>query len=199
MAHITVSIDGVARAAISCDGFDVVAVGVGVGGTRVEQELATVHVSSSRYPVQADSTYLIWVDVALVPGQKLSIAFAESGPIVGDGKTIDELHPEDSDTGAETDFKLTSEMMQELRGKPKVRAGWRFQVRGPNESHHESRTIEAEHGFGFNVLWNTYRPDRASFSLHSYGLDSLEQQTLMRDHIRGRLELGETVELVVAD
>jgi hypothetical protein len=142
---------------------------------------------------------LIWVDAALVPGQKLSIAFAESGAIVGAGKTIDELHPEDSNTGAETDFRLTAEMMQELRGKPKVRAAWRFEVRGPKESCYESRTTEAEHGFGFNVLWNTYRPERASFSLHSYGLDSLEQQAPMRDHIRGRLEFGETVELVVAD
>jgi len=144
MAHITVSIDGVARAAISCDGFDVVA--VNVGGTRVEQELATVHVSSSRYPEQADSTYLIWVDAALVPGQKLLIAFAERGAFVGAGKTIDELHPEDSDTDAETDFKLTAEMIQGLLGKPKVRAAWKFEVRGPKQSHYESRTTETDTG-----------------------------------------------------
>jgi len=142
---------------------------------------------------------LIWVDAALVTGQKLSITFAESGPIVGAGKTIDELHPEDSDTGAGTDFKLTAEMKQELRGKPKVRAGWTFKVRAPNESLYESRTTEAEHGFGFNVLWNTHRPERASFSLHSYDLDSLEQRIPMRDHIRGHLEFGKMVELVVAD
>ena len=132
----------------------------------------------------------------------MSVAFAEAGPNVGVGKTIDELHPEDArseDSDTETDFKLTAAMMQELRAKPKFRAAWRFTLRGPGEPHHESQTTEAEHGFGFNVLWNVHRPDRASFSLHSYDLESLEQRTPMRDHVRGNLEYGKAVELVVAD
>jgi hypothetical protein len=199
MAYIAVSVDGVTRAAICCDGFEVVA--VGIGSTRVDQELATLHVSSSRYPDQGESTYLIWVEEALGPEQTVSVTFAEVGPTVGVGKTIDELHPEvgseDSDT--EANFKLTAAVMQELRAKPKVRAAWRFALRGPGETHHNSQTTEAEHGFGFNVLWNTHRPDRASFSLHSYDLESLEQRRPMRDHVRGNLEYGKAVELVVAD
>jgi hypothetical protein len=200
MAHIAVSIDGVTRAAICCDGFDLVC--VGIGSTRVDQELATVHVSSSRYPDQGESTYLIWAEEALSPGQTVSVTFEEAGPPVGTGKTIDELHPDDAgsaDSNNEADFKLTPAMMQELRAKTKVRAAWRFELRGPDDNRHNSQTREAEHGFGFNVLWNVHRPDRASFSLHSYDLKSLEQRTPMRDHVRGKLEYGNAVEFVVAD
>jgi len=200
MAHIAVSIDGVTRAAICCEGFDVVS--VGIGSTRVDQELATVHVSSSRYPDQGESTYLIWAEEALSPGQTVSVTFAEAGPTVGTGKTIDELHPDDAgseDSNTEADFKLTPAMMQELRAKPQVRAAWRFAFRGPDDNRRNSQTTEAEHGFGFNVLWNVHRPDRASFSLHSYDLESLEQRTPMRDHVRGKLGYGKAVELVVAD
>jgi hypothetical protein len=200
MAHIAVSIDGVTRVAICCDGFDVVS--VGIGGTRVDQELATVHVSSSRYPDHGESTYLIWAEEELSPGQTVSVTFAEAGPTVGTGKTIDELHPDDAgseDSNTEVDFKLTPAVMQELRAKPKVRSTWRFTLRGPDDSCQKSQTAEAEHGFGFNVLWNVHRPDRASFSLHSYDLESLEQRTPMRDHVRGKLEYGKAVEFVVAD
>lgn len=199
MAHITVSIDGLTRAAISCDGFDVVS--VGIGSTRVDQELATVHVSGSRYPDTGESTYLIWAEDSLCPGQTVSVTFAEAGPTVGIGKTIDELYPDDagSEDSKTEDFSLTPALMQELRAKPKVRAAWRFALCGPNDHRHISQTTEAEHGFGFNVLWNVHRPDRASFSLHSYDLENLEQRTPMRDHVRGKLEYGEAVELVVAD
>ncbi|WP_353393836.1 hypothetical protein [Hydrogenophaga sp. 5NK40-0174] len=200
MARIAVSIDGVTLVAISCDGFDVVS--VGIGGTRVDQEFATVHVSSSRYPGNGESTYLIWTEEVLSPGQTVTVTFAEAGPTLGTGKTIDELHPggagsEESNT--EVDFKLSPAVMQELRAKPKVRSSWRFALCGPDDSRHKSQTTDAEHGFGFNVLWNVHRPDRASFSLHSYDLDSLEQRTPMRDHVRGKLEYGKAVELVVAD
>jgi hypothetical protein len=200
MAHIAVSIDGVTRVAICCDGFDVVS--VGIGSTRVDQELATVHVTSSRYPDQGESTYLTWVAEALSAGQTVSVTFAEAGPTVGVGKTIDELYPEDAGSeppNTEIDFKLTPAMMQELHAKPKVRGAWRFALRGPDDVRHNSETTEAEHGFGFNVLWNVHRPERASFSLHSYDLESLEQRTPMRDHVRGKLEYGKAVELVVAD
>jgi len=196
MATIVVSIDGTKLAAVCCDEYDVVS--VGVHGTRVEPELATADMTASRYPEGGESTYLIWIsDLALSPGQTVTVSFCEEGSSSGPGKTIEELYPDERPSD-ETDFTLTAQMVQELRARPRYRSSWAFELRASNGVSYTGRTGEGEHGFGFSVLWNHHRPERASVSLHSYTLESVEKRTPMHYYVRTHLEMGSSVDLVVA-
>lgn len=173
-------------------------VSFGVTGTRVDPELATASITASRYPEGQESTYLIWLnELAILSGQTVTVSFRQGGPTSAPGKTVEELYPDEGPAEG-TDFKLTTQMMQELRARPQYRPGWAFEVRASNGVSYAGLTNEAEHGFGFSVLWTVHRPERASISLHSYTLESLEKRTPMQYHVRMNLELGSSVDLVVA-
>lgn len=195
MLSIAISLDGTHLAPVCCDGFDVVS--VRVGGTRVEEECATVGMSAGAYPDQGESTNLMWVnEVAVLPGQTVAVSLLEASIMSHSGKTIAELFPDEERSNVD-DFKPTPEMFQELRVKPRHRDGWSFWLSSTPGTLYTGRTAPEEHGFGFSVLWNMHRPERASVSLHSYTIDSLEHQTPMHDHVREHLQLGQSVAITV--
>jgi hypothetical protein len=195
MPSLTVSLDGAVLATVCCDGYDVVS--VRVGGTRVEEEFAAVGMTAGCYPDEGESTSLTWVnELELLPGQTVAVSLLKDGVTSHPGKTIDELFPDEEPTEV-VDFKITQEMLQELRAKPPRRVGWGFQLNSSSGTSYSGRTAPAEHGFGFSVLWNMHRPERASVSLHSYTIDSLEHRTPMHDHVREHLQLGQSVAIKV--
>ena len=197
MPTISVTLNGQLLASVTTDGRDVLS--VHVHGIRTDSEFASVDMTGGSYPEGQESTYLTWINSTLLsPGDSVEVRFTDSGQTSHPGRTIDELFPNEPADSQPTDFKATPEMFAELRAKPQLRVGYGFSLALPSGTYYEGRTTEAEHGFGFSVVWNSHRPQRASVSLHSYTVDSMEHQQPMRDHAREYIVPDNTVRFQVA-
>ena len=58
-------------------------------------------------------------------------------------------------------------------------------------------SLPDEHGFGFHVLWQSGRPDRARASLHTYTIGYLEQDEPGNDHVSELLKPGDAIAVKV--
>jgi hypothetical protein len=196
MPALDIKVDGVKIATVSTDGLDVLA--LNVGGTQVDEGLASLDVSGGRYPEDAKPTSLIWIACTpLRPGQEINVVFVENGKSTQPGKTIEELFPEEPSM-TQTDFKPTRELFQELRAKPKLREKFFFRLLSSSGASFVGESAPSEHGFGFTVLWNSFHPERARVSLHTYSLDSLETRSPSNNLFEEKITYGGSVVLHVA-
>lgn len=192
MAALDISIDGIKVATVNTDGFNVVS--VNIGGTLIDDELASMNLSGGSYPEDGHPTYLTWVcDRPLHTGEHITVSFLKNGASSHSGKTIEELFP-DEPPSTQTDFTPTTEMFEKLRAKPKQREKFSFRLVSSSGASFVGATMPDEHGFGFTVLWNSFDPEEARVSLHSYTLDSLETRGPMNNHVEERIHYGASVE-----
>lgn len=195
MPSVAVEVDSTPVATIRCDEFHVVA--IRVSSTRIEDTFATLEVTASTHPETGESTFLMWVhDYALQPGQVITVRLMEEGETTGEGKTIDDLYP-DEDPGEHQEPKSEAEGFQELRAMPALRGGYTFTLNSPTHPSYSGATQPDEHGFSFNLLWNWLRPNRAGLSLSSYTIDSIEKRTPSREHSREYILAGQSATLRV--
>lgn len=187
MPTLTASVNGTLLAQVRTDGYDVMS--VAVQGTCVEDEVAELMMTGGRYPEDSESVYLTWINShPLKGGDLVEVTIQDEGDTSHAGKTLAELFPEEVETGEEMDFTPTPELFAELRSKTRLREAFRFELETSRGTTYVGETGKREHGFGFTVLWNTHRPGRASLSLHSYTIDSLEHRAPMHDHVREYIE-----------
>lgn len=157
---------------------------VAVQGTCVEEEVAELMLTGGKYPEEGDSVYLTWINShPLKAGDLVEVTLQDEGETSHDGKTLAELFPDEVESGERVDFTPTAELFAELRQRTQVRERFRFELQTSRGTTYVGETAEGEHGFGFTVLWNSHRPSRASLSLHSYTIDSLEHRSPMHDHV----------------
>jgi hypothetical protein len=97
-----------------------------------------------------------------------------------------------------SDFKPTAEIFSELRGKLKLRDKYLFRLKSSNGATFEGKTEPEDFGFALSVHWNWLRPERASVSLHSYTLESIEERGPVNNLFDGRLYFGDFVSLSLA-
>lgn len=191
MPALSVSIDGNPVATVCTDGYDVLS--VRASGTRIDEDLANLEVAGGSYPEEGESTYLTWVSaLPLKPGQLLTVSFFENAASSHPGKTIEELFPDEKPSEV-TDFKPTAEIFNDLRNMPILRDKFSFRFRSSLGTSFSGETTPEEHGFGFRVLWNSWHPERASVSLHSYTLDGLESRGPMNNHVKEHIQYGGAV------
>ena len=191
MPAFSVSIDGAMLATVCTDGYDVL--NIRASGTRIDDHLADLDISGCSYPKNGNHTHLIWVnELQLQFGQVITVSFLEHALSSHTGKTIDELFQNEEPT-TETDFKPTAEIFTELRAKPMLRDKFSFRLESSSENTFAGETAPDAHGFGFSILWNSYHPERARVSLHSYTLDGLESRSPMSNHFEERLNFGSSV------
>lgn len=196
MPALEISVDGISVVTVNTDGLDVL--GINVGGTKIDEELASLNVSGGSYPEGGQPAPLTWVASSpLCAGQAVSVVFHEQGSSTQPGKTIEELFPDQLPV-EQTDFTRTVEMFKELRAKPKVREKFNLQLVSSSGTSFVGETSSAEHGFGFSVLWNSFHPERARVSLHAYTLDSLESRGPLNNLFEEKLAYGGSVELHIA-
>jgi hypothetical protein len=187
MPTLSASLNGTLLAQVRTDGFDVMS--VEVSGTCIEDEVAELRMAGGKYPEGQESVYLTWIDsVPVKSGDLVQITIQNEGETSHAGKTLAELFPQDAEKIEQTDFRPTAEIFAELRSKKRVRTGFHFDLETSSGTAYAGETMPSEHGFGLTVLWNSHRPARASLSLHSYTIDSLEHRQPMRDHIREYIE-----------
>ena len=190
MPALSVSIDGKMIATVCTDGYNVLS--VSASGTRIDDELAHLDVAGGTYPEDGDSTYLMWASaLPLQLGQVVTVAFLESALSSHAGKTIEELFPEE--LSSETKVKPIATVIDEIRAKTKLRDNFSFRLKSSLGTMFVGETTPDEHGFGFTVLWNSFHPERARVSLHSYTLESLEARGPMTNHVEERISHGASV------
>lgn len=198
MPALRISIDGNEVATVCTDGYDVL--DARVSGTRIDEELATLGVTGTSQPENGKSVYRIWVnETPIRSGQVVAVSLLESAATSHAGKTIEELFPGEDDA-EEMDFTLTTEMLAELRAKPKFREKYFFKLNSSSGASFSGQSKPEEHGFSFSVVWNSFHPERARISLHSYTLDSLEVRDTRLEYLfeeRTSPESTVTFELVV--
>ncbi len=191
MPALSVHVDGEHIATVSTDGLD--SLSVGAHGTFVDEQMAELDVSGGSYPEGGESTYLVWVSaVHLRPGQVVTVSLLENSPSTLRGKSIEELFPGEP-RSTQSDFKPTPEMYTEMRAKPKFREKYAFRFESSLGTKFAGETGPGAHGFGFAVHWNSFRPERARVSLHSYSLESLETRGPMNTHVEERIYHGDSV------
>ena len=193
MPFLRVAVDGQSVASIGTDGRELVS--VHVGGTRVNDEYADLGVSGGVYSGDGASDHRIWVDqMPLSVGQVVEVALLEHDTAVGEGRTIEQLYPASENVAPPTSAD-NAEMFADIRRLPQLREGFTVRFTSSAESAGLFSTTPDEHGFGFNVLWNSLHPERASVSLHAYTIDGVESGESGRVHVRERMPIGGTVRL----
>jgi hypothetical protein len=192
MPALSIRLDDVVLATVSCAGLDVLT--ASVSGTRIDDDFANIGVSGGSYPKEGESTHLIWVnEVVLRPGQCVEILFLEDASTSHRGLTIDELFPDEVSTEGSDYFAPTPEAFDELRRRVKVRESYLLQYASTPGTSYAGRTSEDKHGFFLTVLWNSHRPERARVSLHSFTLDAVEQRSRGQYHVEENLHVGQSV------
>lgn len=191
MPALSVSIDGNLLATVCADGLD--SLSVGVRGTLVDEEIADIDVHGGSYPENGDSTFLIWVgETYLQCGQVVTVSLLETASSTLQGKTIEEMFP-DEQASIHTTFKPLPEMVEELRGRPKFREKFAFRLESSLGTKFVGETKPGEFGFAFSVHWNSFHPERASVSLHSYSLEDLEARGPLNYYASERICYGDSV------
>jgi hypothetical protein len=193
MPALQVLVDQQLVATVATTGLDVLA--VHVGGALTEDGFASLRVDGGHYPEVGDSTHLVWVNEApLRPGQRVVVHLTESGDTYPPGKTLEELFPGEIE---QPEVLMShAEVFAELRGKSLARAAYRFSGVAIGEPF-IGGTVPGDHGFGFTVVWNSQRPERARSSLHAYTIANLEDRTPMRYLMECKLEVGQSAEISV--
>lgn len=196
MPALEISVDGVAVVTVSTHGLNVL--GINVGGTQIDEELASLNVSGGSYPEGGQPVSLTWVaSTPLRACQHVSVAFHERGSSTQPGRTIEELFPDEPPV-EQTDFTPAAEVFKELRAKPKLREKFHLQLVSSSGPSFVGETSAIEHGFGFSVLWSSFHPEAVRVSLHAYTLDSLESRGPFNKLFEEKLACGASVELHVA-
>jgi len=197
MPAIQVSIDGEVVAALSTTGRDVVA--VDIGGTRIDEYLATLNVAAGTYPEGGESSYLIWVDQRpLHTGQSVEISLRPNLVDSHPGKSINALYGENP-CEVPAEAKSVDELIEELQQHPVLREGFAFTFASSAGTTYTGETSSTDHGFGCSVLWNSHNPEHARVSLRSYTLESLRTRSDGTSHVSERLSEGGSIRLAVAE
>jgi|SRR5450755_971435 hypothetical protein len=190
MPSLRISVDGTVVASVCTDGFD--SLSARISGTRIDEELAALDVAGGSYPNDAESTYLTWTDLPLHPGQVVLVEFIDSEPTTHNGKTIEEL-AEGEPPMSIVDIKPTAAMFEQLRSTPRVRDKFSLRLGSSFGQYFVGETGPDDHGFSFSVHWDSFHPERARLSLHSYTLDGLENHKPMSNFVEERMSVGNSV------
>lgn len=195
MSALSLYVDGMFIASVKTDGYDML--DVRVHGTCVDKNIASLDFSGGAHPEGGDSTFLTWVnDLPVKPKQVVKVVFIEDALTSHKGKTIDELFPDAIDKEP-IDFKPLTEAINEIRIMPKLRNSISFRVQSPQAGILTGETESDKFGFGFGVLWNAWQPERASVSLHSYTLESLESHGPLNYILSEKISLGSEVQFEI--
>lgn len=196
MPAISVLLDGELLATVNTSGYDVVS--VDVHGLRIGEEFAELDMRGGTHPENEKSTHFVWINRrVLQPGQQIEVRFSEAGETLHRGETLEELFPDKKNTELPEGFKSREAAFAELRAEPSRRDGCTLKLRSSAGASFVGSTAPTDHGFGFSLTWNSFRPARASYSLGAYTLDELETRAPLTDFIREYVETPHVVNLQV--
>jgi hypothetical protein len=197
MPALTVTLNGQFLVSVGTEGFDIV--DVGISGDVLGPQHATLRVSGGSYPAGRPSTYLIWDDERhLSPGDRVSVEFSATGSTSRPGRTIEELY-RDEEPMTSPAPETPEKMVEELKRRPKHFSSLAFELLNAEGRSVRAETLPSEHGYGFTVLWDSWRPETARAAVHTYTLDSLITKEDGRYHSNARLSYGQGVTFIIRE
>jgi hypothetical protein len=195
MPGISVEVNGTRIATISLAGQEVV--DVSVSGSLERQPKAMLH-AGGNHRVEDGYGYLIWIDErALLPGDVLRVSLDESCGIADQGKTIDELYP-DEEPCTRTDFTIDENMAAELRARPRLHEAFLVQAETSSGQQATAASDDLNTDFSFSLLWDSSRPNQARVRLATHCLDDVLARTGGTTHLKTMLSVGDSASFVLA-
>jgi hypothetical protein len=195
MPCISVEVNGTRIATISLTGREVV--DVAVYGALDRDPKATLN-AGGNHLVDGGYGHLIWIaEHALLAGDVVRVRLDESCGIADQGKTIDELYP-DEEPCTRTDFTIDENMAAELRARPRLHEA--FLVRAETSSGQQATAAsdDLNTDFSFSLLWDSFRPNQARVRLATYCLDDVLARTGGTTHLKTTLSVGDSASFVLA-
>jgi hypothetical protein len=195
MPGISVEVNGTRIATINLAGMEVV--DLSVSGALDRPPGAIIH-SGGSYRKDGAYSYLIWIaEHALLPGEVLMVSLDESCGIADQGKTIDELYP-DEEPCTRTDFTIDENMAAELRARPRLHEAFLVQADTSSGQHAAAASDDLNTDFSFSLLWDSFRPNQARVRLATHCLDDVLSRTGGTTHLKTTLSVGDSASFVLA-
>ncbi|WP_322041478.1 hypothetical protein [Burkholderia diffusa] len=196
MPALEIMLDGITVVTVSTEELSMLT--ARVGGTLIDDVIASLNVSGGNYSQNGSSSHLTWIaDTPLQAGQRIRVLFHQDGQSSHASKTIDELYPDEPPL-AQTDFTSTAEMFQKLRAMAKVREKFVIDLSASSGASFHGETTAGEDSFALSILWDSMHPERARVSLHSNSLENLEARGPLNYLFKADLSFGGFVELRIA-
>jgi hypothetical protein len=195
MSGISVEVNGTRIATISLAGREVV--DVSVYGALDRHQKATLN-AGGNHLVDDGYGHLIWItEQALLPGDVVRVSLDESCGIADQGKTIDELYP-DEEPSTRTDFTIDENMAAEMRTRPRLHEAFAVQVETSSGQQATAASDDLNTDFSFSLLWDSSRPHQARVRLATYCLDDVLARTGGSTHLKTFLFVGDSASFVLA-
>jgi len=195
MPSISVEVNGARIATISLAGQEVV--DVSVSGALDRDPKAIIHSGGSH---RKDGAYghLIWIaEQALLPGDAVCLSLEESCGIADQGKTIDELYPDEAPC-TRTDFTIDDNMAAQLRSRPRLHDAFAVQVETSSGQQATAASDDLNTAFSFSLLWDSFHPHQARVRLATHCLDDVLARTGGTTHLKTILSVGDSASFVLA-
>ena len=194
MPSISLHVNGVRIATIDLARMQVVA--VSVNGALDREKKAMLGAMGGNY-ADGGSGFLIWIDDhVLLPGDLLSISFDEHCDISDQGKTMEELCPDEA-PGTRSDFTINDAMAAEIRARPRLHDTFVVQAHTSSSQPMRATSDEFNTGFSFRVVWDDTRPHEARVRLATHCLDDVLARTGGNDHLNTTLLLAQSASFVL--
>ncbi len=189
MPGIAIELNGSHLITIDLAGMD--AVDVSVHGALDQTPKAVLGVHGGNYS-DGGCGHLIWVaEQSILPGEALSVKLIEAPSISAPGRTIQELYPDDEPI-SQTDFKLSEEMIAEIRNRPRLHEAFFVEVATSNGQQAAAMSNERNTSFTFGVLWDFTRPNQARVRLNTHCLDDVIARKAGTSQLEAVISLGES-------
>ncbi len=194
MPGITIELNGTHVATIDLAGMAVV--DVSVHGALDQDPKASLGAMGGNY-TEGGCGHLIWVaDQSLSPGETLSVKLTQECCISDQGRTIQELYPDD-EPSTQTDFTINDEMAAEIRARPRLHEAFSVQVETSHGHSAAALSNELNTSFTFGVLWNFTRPTQVRVRLNTHCLDDVLARKVGTNHLESVLSFGDSASFLL--
>ena len=194
MAGILIQLDNVDVATINLSKMNVV--DISAYGALDKNPKASFSASGGNY-AEGECGHLIWIcDHLLLPGEVLSVKLIETCEISNQGKTVQELFPND-ERSIKTDFSINMERAAEIRALPRLHDEFTVQIGTSKGERVLAMSNEHNTNFCFGVLWDFTRPAKARVRLTTNCLDDVLASRTGTTHLDATLSFGDTASFIL--
>ena len=136
--------------------------------------------------------HFIWVlDDSVAAGQVVKVTLTDSFSIANQGRTIQELFPDDS-VSTRTDFSINDELAAELRAQPQLHEEFTVYAETSDGQHSTATSDENNTSFTFGVLWEWTRPMQARVRFRTLCLDDVLARRLGTRHFDATIAINDS-------
>jgi hypothetical protein len=188
MPGISIVLNGRRIATIDLAGLQVVSVLVSGALDRDPKAVLDAHGGNYR---AGGGRHRIWIaEHALLPGDRVTMAFDATADGADQGHTLAELFP-DAVPATKTDGTVSAGQAAEMAARPQLHDAFIVDVATVQGQQARAASDAANTAFLLGLVWDDGRPDQARLRLGTYGVDDVPAKTGGTTHLKTMLALGE--------